>query len=104
MTQAPQPINLIRSVRELLKLNGLEKNAREHYDTDARLTSLIDANPDAQRTALNRYWILQIYKAAQDGSEQRFCLTPGGTYEEWLSLFERKIVPFLVSNSLPTAL
>lgn len=99
-----EQINLIEEVRKLLTLNGLEKNAREHFDTDKRLSNVYNAPPDAQRTALNRYWVLQLYKAAQDGSEQRFCLTPGGTFEEWLGMFKNKIIPFLVSNNLPTAL
>lgn len=104
MTQSTQSTNLIQSVRELLTLNGLEKNARAHFDTDSRLANAKDMDPISQRTALNRYWTLQLLAASEDATEQRFCLTPGGTCEEWLALFKGKIIPFLVSNNLPTAL
>ncbi len=36
--------------------------------------------------------------------EERYCLIPNGSSEDWLKLFQSKILPFLMANNLPNAI
>lgn len=93
--------NLILDVRQLLVDAGLGPYVTTNYDTHHFITSGIDKIPDVQRWCLNRYWHLQLMSTDATSVNERFCLIPNGTIDEWFDLFRKEVLPFVIRHSLP---
>lgn len=102
--RADGEINLIAQVRQLLVNAGLENAASSFYDSDANLRDALNRNAEVQRYWLNRYWNLQLMNCRTVSVNERFCLIPNGSVDDWLRLFTDKVLPFIVKNQLPTSL
>lgn len=93
-------LDLVLLVRTLLERSGLQLKL-EAYDNDRFIVEAIDKSSDVQRFLLNRYWSQQLMYCSVTSIEERYCLIPNGTNQDWLSLFESKVLPFVVENDLP---
>ena len=97
-------INLIFAVREMLVSAGLGNHVTQFYDTHPLIVNSFDKVSNIQRFNLNRYWSIQLMSVNTYSEEERYCLIPNGSNEDWLKLFQAKILPFLLANNLPTAI
>lgn len=97
-------IDLVQIVRQSLVNSGLMQNVLAHYDTNRFILEANGKPSTVQRFLLNRYWTQQLMASPSPSIEERYCLIPNGTIEDWIKLFNAKVVPFLVSNGLPNAL
>lgn len=101
----PDDINLVDTVAELLIQNNCPQDRlndyyySNHYIHDAR-----NLRPEAQRFLLNRYWNLQLLSINKSSIEERYCLISNGEFEDWLKLFSKVVIPFVIENNLPTAI
>lgn len=102
--RADNEVDMIGSVRAMLSVAGLAQQATEHFDTNISIINAANLCPEAQRFFLNQYWFNQLSLYPSETTEHRFCLINNGPYENWLKAFELKIIPFLMSKSLPTSL
>jgi len=93
--------NLILEVRQLLVDAGLGPYVENNYDNHHFIQDGLNKNPDVQRWFLNRYWHLQLMSTDALSVNERFCLIPNGTIDEWFDLFRKEIMPFVVRHSLP---
>lgn len=101
-TQKPDnDVNLVASVREILVRSGAPAISVACYDQHPLIAGSMDRISTVQRFNLNRYWSLQLMATDQYSEEERYCLIPNGSNEDWLKLFESKIVPFILANNLP---
>lgn len=91
-------INLVTEVRNLLLNNGIPTAA---YDQHQLIQASMNKASSVQRFNLNRYWSLQLMATEKYSEEERYCLIPNGSNEEWLKLFEAKVLPFALANGLP---
>lgn len=101
MTREPHEIDVVGRVREMLIANGLQKEVLEKFDTNPSIQMVRDKKPEPQRHALNRFWNLQLIAFGSITIEHRFWLVPDGSIEDWLKIFEGRIVPFAVEHRLP---
>lgn len=99
--RAEGEVDLISAVRELLINSGLINHVTAFYDNNRFITEAANKNSSAQRFLLNKYWSIQLMASSKPSTEERFCLIPNGTTEDWLRLFTNKILPFIVVNGLP---
>ena len=104
-TEKPEgDINLVAEVRTLLHKAGLQNSTAQHYDQHPLIHGSLDKISTVQRFNLNRYWSLQLMATDKYSEEERYCLIPNGTNEDWLKLFEVKVMPFILANNLPKAI
>ena len=99
----PKPDNdldLISSVRSIMLNSGLGQKI-DAYDNDRFIVEASGKTSDVQRFLLNRYWNQQLMASEKQTIEERFCLIPNGTIDDWLRLFQAKVLPFVVENNLP---
>jgi len=94
-------IDLIQTVRDILINVGLGPRLSDAFDSSKYIIDAIGRTSDIQRFLLNRYWELQLMSHDGNTMEERYCLIPNGTTEEWITLFKTKIVPFILDNNLP---
>lgn len=94
-------IDLVSLVKEILKESGLAMQIQTAYDSNTHIQQAIGKNVEAQRYLLNRYWNLQMLSCSDFSFEERQCLIPNGTIEDWIRLFKAKIIPFCIKNNLP---
>jgi hypothetical protein len=97
-------INLVTEVRNLLISAGLGVHVTQFYDQHPLIINSVDKVSNIQRFNLNRYWSIQLMSVNTYSEEERYCLIPNGSNEDWLKLFQIKILPFLIANNLPTAI
>lgn len=103
----PKPegdIDLVALVRERLVTAGLAKLAETGYDTNRFVIEAAGKPSSVQRYLLNRYWHLQLMSSQKPCSEERYCLIPNGTVNDWLNLFTTKVLPFVIANNLPVSI
>lgn len=96
--------DLITLVRTMLINSGLSVNAINYYDTHPLIIGSIGKISTVQRFNLNRFWSLQLMSTNSHSEEERYCLIPNGSIQDWLKLFESKVLPFIIQNSLPKAI
>lgn len=103
--QKPQEgeIDLVATVRTILQENGLGQNILA-YDSNLHIQQAIGKNQEAQRYILNRFWNIQLLDCSDISIDERYCLIPNGTIQEWLNLFKTKVLPFCIKNNLPKAI
>lgn len=93
--------DLIEQVRQLLVSAGLLQHVIVAYDTAYFITEAKGKDIEQQRYLLNRYWTDQLLKTSDDSREERYCLIPNGSIDDWLLLFKNTIIPFILKNDLP---
>ena len=94
-------INLVEVVRTLLMECGLGQQVPMAYDQNTYIQQAQGKNVEAQRYLLNRYWNLQLLSCPDISIEERYCLIPNGSIEDWVRLFKAKVLPFCIKNQLP---
>lgn len=100
----PKPqgdIDLTATVRQLLVEAGLLQNVLVAFDNHRFVLESIGKPSNVQRFLMNRYWNQQLMVAPVPSIEERYCLIPDGTVENWLTFFRGKVLPFIISNNLP---
>lgn len=100
----PQSIDLVEKIRILLTGAGLIKEANLIFMLDPLVQASIGQHAYVQRPNLNKYFLYQLSQFGSESIEERYCLIDDGTPEEWLRLFEGKILPFLITKRLPVLL
>lgn len=93
--------DLISIVRTMLINSGVATEAINYYDNHPLIMSSLNKISHVQRFNLNRFWSVQLMASTNHSEEERYCLIPNGSNQEWLNLFESKILPFIIQNSLP---
>jgi hypothetical protein len=104
MEKPVDDIDLISVVRDILYKSGLQVLTTANYDSHPLIISSIGKISSVQRFNLNRYWSLQLMSVDKYSEEERYCLIPNGSNDDWLSLFSHKVIPFIIENNLPKAL
>lgn len=109
MDQYTQPkpegdIDLVEAVRQLLLSAGLHANVQASYNSNHFILEAMGKPSTVQRFLLNRYWNQQLLSAIHPSIEERYCLIPNGEVKDWLTLFQAKILPFLMANGLPVVI
>lgn len=94
-------IDMVQEVHNLLCRAGMHKKSQEVFLAHPWIKEAQTFVTEGQRFLLNRYWKLQLCQLPTDTSAERWCLVENGTIAEWLSLFEKKIIPFCLDNDLP---
>lgn len=94
-------IDLVQSVRALLQSSGLKQELLDAFETNQYIKDAATMRPEGQRFLLNRFWSIQLINFGTSTIEERYCLIDCGSYEEWLRLFQLKIVPTCVRLRLP---
>jgi hypothetical protein len=94
-------IDLVEKVRELLIGAGLYQNVVNCYNTNHFIIEATGKTSEVQRYLLNRYWNIQLMTTTNPSIEERYCLIPNGQISEWLTLFQAKVLPFILVNNLP---
>lgn len=101
----PKPtgdIDLIAEVRQRMITAGLGQRIA-HFDNHKFIQEAIGKESSVQRYLLNRYWTSQLLHSSTVSIEERYCLIPDGRIDDWLDLFQAKILPFIIQNDLPCA-
>jgi hypothetical protein len=102
--QQPKPEgdpDLVNLVRAKLIEAGLLHAVQNNFDTNRFIIEANGKNSSAQRFLLNRFWNMQLMYSSKPSTEERYCLIPNGTVQDWLRLFEQKVLPFIIENGLP---
>lgn len=102
--RAPEDLNLVELVRNLLVNSGLLPEVIKNYDSSKYIQQAEHLQPEGQRFLLNRYWNFQLLVVDQPTIEERFCLITNGEHKDWLRLFKDKILPCAIANRLPTSI
>lgn len=102
--RAPEDLDLVESVRDLLVSSGLLPEVIKNFDSSKYIQQAEHLQPEGQRFLLNRYWNLQLLIVDQSTIEERFCLITNGEHTDWLRLFKDKILPCAIANRLPTSI
>lgn len=97
-------VDLVAEVRSRLLTYGLHANVQVGFDNNRFVLEAAGKPSSVQRHLLNRYFSQQLASSAKPSIEERYCLIPNGEIKDWLSLFEQKVLPFLVENNLPAAI
>lgn len=98
----PNDFDLVGEVRTLLINAGVSDRVLQYYDTNHTIIEASSKVPDVQRQLLNRYLYLQIVQCSARSTEERQSLIPNGSIDDWLRLFKASVLPFMVTNNLPT--
>lgn len=102
LQQKPEDdIDLIKEVRDVMLASGLHNLVTANFDTNRFILEAQGKNSSAQRFLLNRFWTFQLMSSVKPSTEERYCLIPNGTVEDWLRLFKTKVLPFVIENNLP---
>lgn len=103
----PKPdgdLDLITVVRAKMLDAGLKKLVESNFDTNHFIIEASGKHSTAQRYLLNRFWSLQLMSSPKVSTEERYCLIPNGSVDDWLRLWTDKVLPFIISNNLPIKL
>ncbi len=101
----PEETDMVSQVRGILTEAGLSEECRNGFDTNRYIQDAAMIGPIGQRFLLNRFWNLQLLNIPGTNTmEERFCLIENGSPEDWLRLFQTKVIPCLVKHRLPKVL
>jgi hypothetical protein len=103
----PKPdgdIDLVLEVRSRMLSCGLHANVQVGFDNNRFIIEATGKPSQVQRHLLNRYFSQQLASSSKPSIEERYCLIPNGEIKDWLTLFEQKVLPFLMENNLPMAI
>lgn len=62
---------------------------------------LMKKKPNVQKFYLNKFFNIQLLQLDVNTSAERYCLITDGSIEDWINLFNSKIMPFLAEHDLP---
>ena len=103
--QRDKELMLIESVRTLLNEAGLKQKVDANFINHPTILDGVGLCYEAQRFVLNRFWHIQLQalqnKTNKSTIDERYCLVENGEPEQWLSLFEEKILPIAIQYNLP---
>lgn len=99
--RSPTDFNLVEFVRGLLLKNNVSQAQLDAFNNNQHVVMAADRKPEVQRYHMNQYWNLQLLKAERVSVDERYSLIPNGSIEDWCRLFERGVLPFVLSNNLP---
>ncbi len=94
--RGPEEMDLLSIVSKDLRDSGLftiDNHLHEYCESQG----VVNKKPNVQRFYMNKYFTLVLLLSKEDTMDQRYCLITDGTVEDWLSLFRRKVLPFLRS-------
>lgn len=94
-------LDLVLEVRNALVEVGLLQKVLVAYDGNRFINEATGKASSVQRFLLNRYWNQELIFAEKPSIEERYCLIPNGTVEDWLRLFKAKVLPFVIAHDLP---
>jgi hypothetical protein len=100
----PKPegdIDLVSEVRRVLVEAGLNQLVEANYDNNRFIVDAANKPSSVQRFLLNRFWNYQLVSCEAVSIDERYCLIPNGTVQDWLKLFTEKVLPFAIANQLP---
>jgi hypothetical protein len=100
----PGDRDLVAEVRQKLIQAGVPMESMVHFNNHQNIIDASNKKPEAQRFLLNRYWNIQLLNCPKTSADERFCLIPNGTLDDWMRLFEAKVLPFIITNGLPVAM
>lgn len=92
--RSPNERDLLSEVTNLLSMSGLHETAlslNSYFQTNEALTK----TENVQRFYMNKFFNLLLLAIPTNTIDQRFCLIPDGSIDDWLNLFRRKVLPFL---------
>lgn len=101
-TKDANDIDLTAVVRTILVEAGLLQYVIAAYDNDRFILEAQNKPSEVQRFLLNRYWSFQLMQSEKSSIEERSYLIPNGEIEDWIRLFQNKVLPFILENNLPT--
>lgn len=120
MTEQKQPVdpftvparegelNLIESTQKALEAAGLKLTSDSAFTTHEIYAIGKPLCFEAQRFLLNRFFNTQLHHIGVnqkvDTREERYCLLDEGSPEQWLTSFQSKILPVLVSHNYPVVI
>jgi len=96
-------IDLVQEVRQRLIDSGLLGKIQA-YDFNRYIQEAQGKTSHAQQYNLNRWLNLQLMAVPQDTSVQRYALIYEINAAEWLSIFDRVILPALIDFDLPVVI
>jgi hypothetical protein len=96
-------IDMLAAVRNIMLQNGLQGKIEAYFNNNNYIREAEGKTSDVQRFLLNRYWAYQLAYFPEKSMDQRYCLVPNGTPQDWLKLFESMIMPFIIDHDLPRA-
>ena len=94
-------LDLVAEVRKALVESGLLQKVIDAYDNNRFIVEASGKASSVQRFLLNRYWNQELIFSEKPSIEERYCLIPNGTVEDWLRLFKAKVLPFVIAHDLP---
>ena len=96
-------IDLVHEVRN--SLLGFNLGSRiDAFDQNRFIREAVGKHSSVQQHLLNRFWTMQLQAAPVASIEERYCLIPNGTAEDWLRLFKAKVLPFIADHNLPVTI
>ena len=97
-------LDLIQEVRDRMAGAGLLDRLPAAYDNNRYILESAGKTSHSQQYNLNRWLNLQFMAVPQDTSVQRYALIYEINAIEWLSIFDRVILPALVDFDLPVVI
>lgn len=96
-------IDLVEIVRERFMNAGLGEKLASTFDNNRFIVEARDKTSAAQQYNLNRWLALQFMACQHDTSVQRYALMYNVNALEWLTVFDRAILPAIIDFDLPVA-
>lgn len=103
MVRREDDVDLIAACRDILVSHAIDPEYLANYDNAPTLKSAKGLTTAAQRVALNQYWQLQMGPFGRLAHPQRHKLIENGSVEDWLALFSKGPVQFIIDNKLPVS-
>ena len=97
--RVPGEVDLIAAVTDLLR--AAHHPAPEQWLSDPAIASALGAGAKLQQFLINRYWRLQLGACESSTTAERYCLVDEGTPKDYLSIFEKALVPAILRERLP---
>lgn len=102
-TKPADDVDLVAIVRQELINAGLGQRL-EFFNSNRFVIEAEGKPSEVQRYLMNRYWSQQLMAAEHSAIEERWALIPNGLIIDWITLFQGKVMPFVVANNLPVAI
>lgn len=94
--RSPDERDLVEETVTILKSKGISEEKLNIFLQNHHIQDAKNKVPEVQRYLLNRYWSLELMQASKVSIDERFCLIPNGSLDDWFRLFETKVLPFIV--------
>lgn len=94
---------LIDQVVALMRSRGIPQERIDIMLADNMIARTRTGSLADQRCTLNVFWQLQLGQFNNTTFRERFSLVEAGTEKDWIVLFERYVLNFIVDMQLPVA-